>query len=84
MPLRPRASFVCTGCHIRKVKCDLQSNPQGPCRNCRNTQQMCTRRDGVRQKSRRTNTAATASMRTEDSFGLAGWASSTSGGTTVV
>ncbi|KAH7024695.1 uncharacterized protein B0I36DRAFT_387199 [Microdochium trichocladiopsis] len=57
MPLRPRAHVVCTECHSRKVKCDLQAHPDGPCRHCRRSGQPCVPRDGVRKKTRRTTTS---------------------------
>ncbi|KAF5000079.1 hypothetical protein FDECE_11299 [Fusarium decemcellulare] len=49
-PPRDRAHVVCVDCHARKVKCDLQDKPDGPCANCSRLGRPCIRRDGVRKK----------------------------------
>ncbi|KAF4634560.1 hypothetical protein G7Y89_g3541 [Cudoniella acicularis] len=47
---KDRARLVCTRCHDRKVKCDLQEQPSGRCRNCQRDQLECRRRVGTRKK----------------------------------
>ncbi|OAL43336.1 hypothetical protein IQ07DRAFT_580289 [Pyrenochaeta sp. DS3sAY3a] len=55
--LRDRANIVCTACHARKVKCDLQSKAASKCTNCHRLNQACIRRDGVRKRRRTSGTA---------------------------
>ncbi|RDW76909.1 hypothetical protein BP6252_04962 [Coleophoma cylindrospora] len=48
--VRDRASKVCVNCHARKVKCDLQTSPDGVCSNCHRLRQPCIERQGARKK----------------------------------
>ncbi|KAI0975573.1 fungal-specific transcription factor domain-containing protein [Xylaria arbuscula] len=48
MPPQDRARVVCTNCHSRKIKCDLQTSSSGVCTHCRQSQQSCIRRVGAR------------------------------------
>ena len=41
---RDRAKIVCSHCHTRKVKCDLQNRIEGPCSNCHKYGLECRRR----------------------------------------
>ncbi|KAI1358054.1 hypothetical protein F5Y08DRAFT_322704 [Xylaria arbuscula] len=67
MPALDRARVVCTNCHLRKIKCDLQTSSSGVCRHCRQSQQPCVRRVGVR----KTRTAG-ARLRTARSPSIRG------------
>ncbi|KAI0543367.1 hypothetical protein F4679DRAFT_569071 [Xylaria curta] len=49
-PIRDRSSKVCISCHARKVRCDLQTSPDGVCRNCRRSRQPCIERQGARRR----------------------------------
>ncbi|RJE23261.1 hypothetical protein PHISCL_04418 [Aspergillus sclerotialis] len=45
---RDRAKIVCSHCHTRKVKCDLQNRMEGPCSNCHKYGLECRRRPSRR------------------------------------
>ncbi|KAJ0414924.1 fungal-specific transcription factor domain-containing protein [Aspergillus carlsbadensis] len=50
--LRDRARTVCTACHDRKVKCDLDERLPGICSNCRRFDHRCVKRINRRQRVR--------------------------------
>ncbi|KAL3440879.1 fungal-specific transcription factor domain-containing protein [Aspergillus insuetus] len=50
--MRDRARTVCTACHDRKVKCDLDERLPGICSNCRRFDHRCVKRISRRQRVR--------------------------------
>ncbi|KAH8650557.1 fungal-specific transcription factor domain-containing protein [Tricladium varicosporioides] len=50
--LKDRARVVCIRCHDRKVRCDLQDQTAGRCRNCQRDNEECRKRLGTRKRLR--------------------------------
>ncbi|KAI1268610.1 hypothetical protein F5Y18DRAFT_236214 [Xylariaceae sp. FL1019] len=48
-----RARLVCVRCHDRKVRCDVQSQPQGVCLNCQHEGCECRLHVGIRKRRQR-------------------------------
>ncbi|KAL6708926.1 hypothetical protein ACN47E_002333 [Coniothyrium glycines] len=60
---RKRADLVCTACHAKKIKCDLQqqkNHGRDSCKNCFTVGKACYIRPSKREKKRRSNRDATA------------------------